>query len=140
MRYLGLDVGQKTIGIAVGELLARGLSTITGEKADNFYDDPAKAIGKIEKIFEDEEADAIVAGLPVDESGQPTSESKKIQAFCNLLESKLDVTVHFVDETLTSFMATDILESQGLSDTEVKAKVHQLSAELILQQFLEENG
>ena len=78
MRYLGLDVGSRSIGIAVGEIIAS--------------------------------------------------------------ETKLDKTVHFVNETLSSFMATDILESQGLSIQEAKLREHQLAAQLILQQYLEENA
>ncbi|HSX42434.1 MAG TPA: Holliday junction resolvase RuvX [Candidatus Saccharimonadales bacterium] len=140
MRYLGLDVGQKFLGIAVGELLAKELTTISAAKDRDFYSQPEAAYTQLAKIIEDEGADAIVAGLPVDEDGAPTEESKKIEKFCRGLEDKLNVTVHFVDETLTSFMAEDMLESQGLSADEIKKRTHQLSAELILQQFLEEHA
>lgn len=140
MRYLGLDVGQKYLGVAVGEILAKELTTITAAKNQSFYSAPSAAYEQIAKLIESEEADALVVGLPVNEMGEATAESKKIETFCRGLEEKLNVTVHFVDETLTSFMATDMLESQGLTEAEVKARVHQLSAELILQQFLEENA
>lgn len=140
MRYLGLDVGQKTVGVAVGEALAQELTTITAPKDQNFYDHPASAYDQIATLMESEEAAALVVGLPVSEAGAPTPESKKITEFCRGLEEKLNVTVHFVDETLTSFMATDMLESQGLGAAEINSRVHQLSAELILQQFLEEHA
>ncbi len=140
MRYLGLDVGQKFLGVAVGEMLAKELTTLSAAKNTNFYDQPQLAYTALAKIIDDEGAEAIVAGLPVNEEGQPTPESKKIEKFCQGLEEKLNVTVHFVDETLTSFMASDMLESQGLSPDEVKARTHQLSAELILQQYLEEHA
>lgn len=140
MRYLGLDVGQKHLGVAVGEILAKELTTLEAAKNTNFYDQPEQAYNQLAKLAEDEGADALVVGLPVNEAGQPTPESKKIEKFCQGLEEKLNSTIHFVDETLSSFMASDILESQGLEPDEVKARTHQLSAELILQQFLEEHA
>lgn len=139
MRYLGLDVGQKFIGIAVGELLAKELTTLTALKDENFYTAPAIAYRQIAKLIDDEGADALVVGLPVNEQGEATPESQKIEQFCQGLEEKLNLDVHFVDETLTSFMASDMLESQGLGPDDVKKRTHQLSAELILQQFLEEH-
>jgi len=77
---------------------------------------------------------------PGSDDGQISPEAKKIQKFAAELETKLDKTVHFVNETLSSFMATDILESQGLSIQEAKLREHQLAAQLILQQYLEENA
>ncbi len=139
MRYLGLDVGQKNIGVAAGEALAAELTTINAPKNVSLYSDAGSkfAYEQIGKIMRQEQADAIVAGLPVDEDGNPTEESKKIEGFCKEMERSLDVTVHFVDETLTSFMAEDMLDSQGLSKAEIDERVHQLAAQLILQQFLE---
>lgn len=139
MRYLGLDVGQKNIGVATGELLAKELITLSAPKDKNYYDQPDLAQAELTKIIEQEQADAIVVGLPVNEQGEPTNESEKIEKLCHHLEKELNIAFHFVDETLTSFMAKDILEGQGLSVAQAAVRVHQLSAELILQQFLENN-
>lgn len=140
MRYLGLDVGRKSIGVAVGETLASELTTIRANGNEEFYTEPGKSrvCQELEKIIRAEEIDAIVVGLPVSEAGQPTEESKLIETFSRDLEAKLNLTVHFVDETLTSFMAEEMLESQGLDKKEASERVHQLAAELILQQYLEE--
>ena len=139
MRYLGLDIGERSIGVAVGELIASELTTVHAGKDRSFYLQPELAIEPIIKLISEEEADAIVVGLPVNEDGQLSQEAVKIQRFASALGSKLDKTIHFVNETLSSFMAEDILEGQGLSIREAKTREHQLSATLILQQFLEEN-
>lgn len=140
MRYLGLDVGSRAIGIAVGESIASELTTIRCSGSETFYETATKkAIEQIDKILHDEECDAVVVGLPVSEQGALTSEAKKIQGFAKALENSLDVKIHFVNETLTTFMASDMLESQGYSIAQAKQKVDQLAAQLILQQYLEEN-
>src|SRR3989344_5329024 len=140
MRYLGLDIGQRSIGVAVGELLASELTTLRSGKDKSFYENPELSIDSISRLIVQEQADAIVVGLPVNEDGTLSPEAKKIQKFGDELGRKLDKTIHYVNETLSSFMASDILESQGLSIEEAKLREHQLAAQLILQQFLEENA
>lgn len=139
MRYLGIDVGRKTIGLAVGEVLAAELATLRSPKNFDFYSSEGRRLAykEIAKVMEAETIEAIVAGLPVNEDGLPTEESDKIRDFCSVMEKVINAPVHFVDETLTSFMAEDMLESQGADKKEIEARVHQLAAELILQQYLE---
>lgn len=139
MRYLGLDIGSRSIGVAVGELLASELTTLRSGKDKSFYEQPELSFESIVKLVTEEQADAIVIGLPVNEDGTLSPEAKKIQVYADKLSEKLDKTIHFVNETLSSFMASDILESQGLSIEEAKLREHQLAAQLILQQFIEEN-
>ena len=139
MRYLGLDVGERSIGVAVGEKLASEKETIRAGKDKRFYDSPELSYDQIAKIVDEEQADAIVVGLPINEDGQLSPEAVHIKKFTTELGLKLDKTINFVNETLSSFMAQDILESQGLSIQEAKVREHQLAAQLILQQYLEEN-
>jgi putative Holliday junction resolvase len=141
MRYLGLDVGKKNIGIAVGEVLASELTTLRC-KTESFYEDPGltQAIKDIKALIEEEEVDAVVAGLPVNEEGGETQESKLIRSFGKALEERLNIDLHYVNETLTSFMAQDMLEEQGASKEEANKRVDQMAATLILQQYLEDNA
>lgn len=139
MRYLGLDVGSRHIGVAVGELLASELATLNAAKNHNYYDSPQLADDEIVKLIASEQVDAIVVGLPVNEQGELSAEAESIKKFADQLGVRLDKTIHFVNETLSSFMAEDILESQGLSIQEARLREHQLSAQLILQQYIEEN-
>lgn len=142
MRYLGLDLGARKIGVAVGELIASELTTLRNNKGESFYEEPyrEKVIKEISALISQEEADAVVVGLPVGEEGDETEESKKVRGFAEHLEEKLNISVHLTNETLTSFMAQDILESQGLSPQEIEEREDQLAATLILQQFIEENA
>jgi putative holliday junction resolvase len=142
MRYLSLDVGRKNIGVAVGELIASEVTTIRTKGETDFYDEKnsLEAFAKIKSIMEREQVDALVIGLPVDEHEQMTEEANKIKKFAEGLQEKVNIKIHYVNETLTSFMAKDILEGQGLSPEEIDERVDQLSASLILQQFIEENA
>jgi len=139
MRYLGLDVGEKTIGVAVGETLASELTTLRTKGSFYRVGDRRRAITELLKISQQEECDAIVVGLPVSDDGRLTAEAKKIRRFAEVLEKVAERKIHYVNETLTSFMAEDILEGQGLSLEQAKEREDQLAAQLILQQFLEGN-
>lgn len=142
MKYLGLDVGQKKIGVAIGEVLASELLTISCNQHESFYAEPARdrALDEIRTIVQEEGVDGVVVGLPVKENGEASEESKKISHFCTGLSIALGFEVQTVDETLTSFMARDILEGQGLVGSELDQRLHQASAALILQQYLEEHA
>ena len=141
MRYLGIDIGKRAIGVAIGEMLASELTTLRCSKEESFYEGVAmkRAFDELAKLIELEQADAVVVGLPVDEEGNPTQESEQIEKFCQKFEDEKNVSIHFVDETLTSFMAEEILESQGVDKKEAEEREHQLAAQLILQQYFEEN-
>jgi putative Holliday junction resolvase len=142
MKYLGLDVGQKRIGIAIGEVLASELLTLRAGQHEAFYKEPARtrAFEDIKTIVEEEGVAGIVAGLPVKEDGSASEESAKIASFCDGLSTVLGIAVQTVDETLSSYMARDILSSQGLAGKELEVRLDQASAALILQQYLEEHA
>lgn len=142
MRYLGLDVGQKTVGVAVGEQLATELTTLRAANEENFYHNPgrARSFRQLTEIVETENISLIVIGLPVKEDGSHSEESVKIDEYARELEKVLHIRVQRVDETLTSFMARDILEGQGVDPKDIEKRLDQMSAQLILQQYLEEHA
>lgn len=140
MRYLGLDVGRKTIGLAVGEMIASELTTLRAVNRESFYQEPARtrAYEQIDKIASDEGVHDVIIGLPVDGEGNQTEESEQIEAFGRGLASATGRPVRYIDETLTSMMAKEMLESQEVDKKEADSRMDQLSAQLILQQYLEE--
>lgn len=140
MRYLALDVGARRIGLAVGESIASELTTIESPKGVSHYEQPEVALSKLKEIVSTEKIDELVVGLPVNELGEMTSEAEKISKFCTLLEAELKLPVHQVDETLTSFMAEEMLREQGLPAEQVNKRKDQLAATLILDQYLEEDA
>lgn len=142
MRLLGIDVGARKIGVAAGTTLAEELTTLRLKKPESYYEPTGGQCGvaEIKKLLEQEDAKGIVVGLPVDKDGKETEESGRIRIFADILKAHCEIPIYFVDETLTSCMARDILESQGVSGRELSSREDQLSAQLILQQYLEEHA
>ena len=141
MRHLGLDVGERNIGVAVGEMLAEELTTLRTPNG-SYYKEPdlSNAIEELKSLCKKEAARSFVIGLPVSQNGSLTKEATNIKNFGENLKEKTGLPVNYVNETLTTFMAEDMLQEQGLSVKEAKERVDQLSAQLILQQYLEENA
>lgn len=142
MKYLGLDVGKKNIGVAMGEVLASELTTLRAGKDEDFYSDPAqtRAYEQIDEIINHENIEAIVIGLPVDQEEKMTTEATLIKNFGDGLSEAVNCQIHYVNETLTSFMAQELLEARAPHPKDAKDRVDQVAAELILQQYLEEHA
>lgn len=129
MKILGLDVGQKRIGMA---LAADGIVTTLGIVESNNLSD---AIQKIGKTCRENGIEKIVVGLP---RYRHTFQADKIHKFAMELTKNLSMTVDFVDETLTSKEAERILSDSRLDPKSKKFKeeVDKLSAKMILDQYL----
>lgn len=131
-RFLGIDFGHKRIGFAISDALgisARGLQTLNrrGGMADVQY---------IQDLVDRHQVGALVMGLPLSMDGQISDQAKQAQAFAKLLRSHLQLTVHWVDERLSSVQAEKLLRRSN-SPTKEKGHVDQASACIILQQFLD---
>lgn len=123
---LGLDVGTKRIGVSVargGVKLAVPLDTIN---VDNHEIDNLLA------IYRSEDVDVCVIGLPRNQSGQVTEQTKYTKSFAKKLEQK-DINIVWQDESLTSVRAKDEIGDKSND----KAKVDALAATYILQDYLE---
>ncbi len=129
-RLLGLDVGTKTIGVAVcdGEwLVANPKLTIArkGGKVDFLA---------IQKIIEENKIVAIVVGLPLNMDESESSMSKFVRRFADSLDEFLpDAKIIFFDERLSSFAAEELMESGGAKNNQRKNLVDQIAASVILQ-------
>jgi putative Holliday junction resolvase len=134
MRYLGIDFGQKKIGLASSEgFLATEYGSI---EADQNLE---QIVDRLSKIIEKEGAEKVIIGLPVSPGSKKSPLVDKVKRLAKDLREKIDVEVILEDETLTSFEAEQILRDEGLTIEEAKRRVDQLSAKLILQQYIEEN-
>lgn len=132
-RVLALDVGSKTIGLAVSDALgitAQGLETI---RRKNKRTDLAALKSVIEQygVFE------IVVGLPLRMSGQEGTQAEKMREFVAVLEKEFGLPVHLMDERLTSVEANRVLRESEMSIKKRAGAVDRLAAVLILQSFLE---
>ncbi|MBB6448570.1 putative Holliday junction resolvase [Geomicrobium halophilum] len=133
MKVLGLDVGDRRIGVAVSDALgltAQGLETVAvkGHEA---------TVDRILQIVEDHEAQRIIVGLPKNMDGSIGPRAEKSKQFAALLEKGSRVPVQFWDERLTTKAAERTLISADVSRKKRKKVVDKMAAVLILQGFLD---
>jgi putative Holliday junction resolvase len=132
-RVLALDVGSKTIGLAVTDPLgitAQGLDTIRRKNKRTDLAALAEVLAKYEVT-------EIVVGLPLRMSGQEGIQAEKIRDFVAILEKEFGLPIHLVDERLTSVEANRVLRESEMSIGKRAGAVDRLAAVLILQNFLE---
>ncbi len=132
-RILGLDVGSKTIGLAVSDPLgitAQGLETI---RRKNKRTD----LEQLARIVRDYEVSEIVVGYPLRLSGAEGTQSEKMQHFAEDLRKQFGLPVHLWDERLTSSQANRILREADLSIKKRAGAVDRMAAVLILQNWME---
>ena len=135
MRYIGLDLGTKTLGIALSDklgILANPLKTI---KFDN--EDYESLISELEIIIKENDIKTAVLGLPKNMNNSLGFASERSINFKELLESKLGLEVILEDERLSSVEANNIMISADLSRNKRKEKVDALAASIILQRYLD---
>ena len=136
-RVLGLDVGDRRIGLAISDPLgytAQPLFTLhrTGRRAD------LKSVGRVLRKHGVTEA---VVGNPLYMSGDQSPQAAKAQAFAEELRAEFGITVHLWDERLTTTEAHRHLDDAGHAGRrERKGIIDQVAAVLILQAFLEARG
>jgi putative Holliday junction resolvase len=132
-RILALDVGSKTIGLAVSDALgitAQGMDTI---RRRNKRFDLAALHSVIRRLGVTE----LVVGLPLRLSGKAGTQAEKVSAFAEELREKFKLPVHLWDERLTSAEANRILRASEISIRKRAGAVDRLAAVLILQNFME---
>lgn len=125
--YLCLDVGERRIGVAVGDVgvrIAVPLATI---------DVDGNELKEIARLYLHEQAKAIVVGYPRNQSGEATAQTAYVEAFAQQLQEFAEVI--YQDESLTSVLAEQQLVRSKKPYT--KADVDAQAAALILQDFLE---
>ena len=132
-RIIGLDIGDKRIGVAMSDPLgitAAGLDTIERKnmRADIYsVVDMARRHGAVE----------IVVGLPKNMDGSLGEQAQKVQAFCRKLARASGLPIVYEDERLTTISAIRTLTLQGVKTGHNKDLVDRQSAAIILQKFLD---
>ena len=138
MRLIGLDIGSKTVGVAVSDplgVIAQPVETIAvDEKRDNFGMRPLR------KIVSKYQADGFVLGLPKTMSGEDGRSVARSKAYGQRLVDKYGLPIYYCDERLTTVESNRILiEEAGVHDRHERKKVvDQMAAVLILQAYLDE--
>ena len=138
MRYLGLDLGTKTLGIAISDKT----NTIATKLKVIRYDEKTKEemFLKLQKIIEEKKITDIVLGLPKNMDNSLGFAAQRSLDFKQELEKKVDVNIHLMDERLTTKEAEAILLSADVSRKKRKKVIDALAATIILEAFLKMKG
>ncbi|OOE13726.1 Holliday junction resolvase RuvX [Fictibacillus arsenicus] len=134
-RILGLDVGTKTIGVAVSDLLgwtAQGVETI--RRRPNH---PEQDLNRIKELISQYEIGEVVVGLPKNMNGSIGPSGEACQNFAKELESLTGLSVILWDERLTTMAAERTLISADVSRKKRKQVIDKLAAVIILQGYMD---
>ena len=132
-RIMGLDVGDKTIGVAVSDLMgltAQGVKTIkrVGKKKD---------IEALKEIIKERQVNKIVSGLPKNMNGTLGPQGEKVIKFCELLEEETGIKIEYWDERLSTVAAERSLIEGNVRRENRKKVIDMLAAVIILQGYLD---
>ena len=135
MRIIGLDLGTKTLGVAVSDKLG-----IIASFYKTFFfkdEDYNSLVPVVKNLMEEFDTNKIVLGLPKNMNNTLGFASERSINFKELLEKELDVEVILEDERLSSVEANNALIGSDMSRKKRKGKVDSVAASIILQRYLD---
>lgn len=130
---MGMDFGDKTIGIAISDALCLTAQAKDVINRTNLREDLHIIVDYLEKYKVDE----IIVGMPRNMDGSMGKSARKVKEFVNFLENNLTLPITLWDERLTTVQAERILLEADLSRAKRKKVIDQLAAAIILQSYLE---
>ncbi len=134
MRYLGLDLGSKTLGVAISDKMGLIASSYKIIRHNEDYDG---LVEEIQKIVQDLEIGAIVLGFPKNMNNTVGYKGELSLQFQKKLQDVLSVPIYLQDERLTTKIATDVLIQGNISRKKRKKVVDGIAATVILQSYLD---
>ena len=132
-RTLGLDVGDRRIGVAMSDPMGYTAQRLTLLERHTLERD----VRAIETLVNEHEAQGIVVGLPLNMDGSIGDQAKKVMAFAETLKARLACPVHLWDERLTTMQGERSLLETDTSRRKRKQVIDQVAAQLILQHYLD---
>ena len=135
MRYLGLDLGTKTLGISISEsgIIANSLITLRHEENFDYL------IEELKKIIEERKIDVLVLGLPKNMNNTIGERGEMILRFKEKLKI-FNLPIVLEDERLTTRVAESILIDADVSRKKRKKVIDKMAANVILQSYLDKGG
>lgn len=124
MKILGIDYGEKRIGLAISDetfTLARELDILS----------PKEFWGQLDQLISNQQISKIVIGWPLNMNGEKTKKTEEVENFKLKVESKTGLPVEVIDERLSSQMAEHIKGN--------KKDLDSLAAQILLQNYLDKN-
>lgn len=135
MKALGLDLGDKSLGIAISDtqrMFARGVANVRFEA-----DDETTPLAKTLEMLDNEPVSVIVLGYPKNMDGTIGAQAKKSEVFKSKIQTSRDIEVVLMDERLTSKMANQAMIHGKKQRKKRKASIDQTSAVVLLQNYLD---
>jgi len=137
MRYLGLDLGTKTLGVAVSDITGTIATSLTILRHE---DDHEYLIEELKKIIDEKKVETIVLGLPKNMNNTIGERGEMVLSFKEKLESSISLPVILEDERLTTKLAENILITADVSRKKRKKVIDKMAANIILQSYLDRRG
>ncbi|MDP4181658.1 MAG: Holliday junction resolvase RuvX [Bacillota bacterium] len=134
MRILGIDYGDRKIGVAVSDpmgMIAQGVETIRWE---GDYETPIK---RIKEIVDHYKAEKCIVGFPKNMNGTVGERGEKTLEFIRLLKEQIHIDIISWDERLTTKAANRVMHEMGIKTSKKKAIEDQIAAVYILQNYLD---
>ncbi len=139
MKAIALDVGDKTIGVAVSDALMMTANGITTIERIGIRKDADKVLNMVKEY----DCNIIVMGLPLNLDGSDSVQTQKVRDFRQMLENKMkstaikDVEIVYQDERFTTKIAENILIEADVSRKKRKTVIDKQAAVIILQSYLD---
>jgi putative Holliday junction resolvase len=132
-RTLGLDVGDKRIGVAISDPLGWTAQPLTVIHRVGIVKD----VAALREATKGIEVERVVAGLPLELNGNEGTQAARVRRFCQALAEATGVEVVYQDERLTTVQSRRLLESAGVRREQRKGVLDKMAAALILQSWLD---
>ncbi|MDO5047370.1 MAG: Holliday junction resolvase RuvX [Anaerococcus sp.] len=132
-RIMGLDVGDKTIGVALSDpmfLLAQPIETIKRKKVK---DD----IKRLKELIDENEVNLLVVGLPKNMNNSIGPQSMKVMSFVDLIKKDIDIEITYEDERMTTIQSEAVLIDMKVRRENRKRYIDKIAAAFILQTYLD---
>lgn len=137
MKYIGLDLGSRTLGISLSDNTGLIASTYKTIRHNEEYD---LLIDEVKKIATEVNAAGIVLGFPKNMNNTIGPKGELSLKFKEMLEKVVSIPIYLQDERLTTKSATDMLIMGNISRKDRKKVVDSVAATIILQSFLDKKG
>ena len=136
MRVLGLDVGDKTIGVALSDELGWTAQALEVIQRKGLSQD----MKRIKEILSEYQVNEIVVGLPKNMNGKEGEQAKRVREFLEKLKARVKLPIRTWDERLTTIAAERTLLEGDLSRAKRKKIIDKVAAQVILQGYLDSRG
>ena len=137
MRYLGLDLGTRTLGLSMSDPLGMIASSYRILRHNEEYD---KLIDELESIIKENNVSELVLGFPKNMNNSVGERGEIALAFKEKLEARFHIPVHMQDERLSTVEAENLLIANDTSRKKRKKVIDSVAATIILQSYLDRKG